>query len=267
MAIGLQRAARPDFFERHVRRLAWYTLFASIALLAPIARASLPTDLGLAGALAALVIAIAVFRLVTDVSRYVRQEQARRFEAAAASRHAGACLAAAAIHDRVANLLSVTVGYVEIVAEEEKLSEAGRQQTEQAVAAAIAATRAVSAYKQSLGCERELLTLADLPPVAESLGQTVAWQPVEGWSYNPRTRTVHAPDGMLVATVAPGIDGSSASTLGRMMTAAPAMWDVLGDAQHVGVSMLLHARQSRDVERDLRDVLDRINTLSDRIQP
>jgi hypothetical protein len=267
MAISLQPAARPDFFERHVRRLAWYTLFASIALLAPLARASLPTDLGLAGALAALVIAVAVFRLVTDVSRYVRQEHARRVEAAVASQHAGACLAAAAIHDRVANLLSVTVGYVEIVAEEEQLSEAGRQQAEQAVASAIAATRAVSAYKQSLGCEMEPQTSAGSSPLAEPPGQTVVWQPVDGWSYDPRTRTVHAPDGTLVATVAPGIDRSMASTVGRMMTAAPAMWDVLGDAQHVGVSLLVRTPQLRDVERELREVVDRINTLSDRVQP
>ena len=41
-------------------------------------------------------------------------------------------------------------------------------------------------------------------------------------------------DGVVVATVSPTLDRSSAMMTGRLMTNAPAIWEVLGDAQHLG---------------------------------
>ncbi len=152
MAVSLPRAPHSEFFERHIRRLGWYVLVASMALLIPLTRLDAPTDLSLVSALGAAIIVVTVFTVIRDVGRYVRQEQARRREAALASSRIGACDAAARIQDRIANLLSLTVGYVELLAEAEQLSPLARDQAERAVGAAMSASRAVSAFKESLGC-------------------------------------------------------------------------------------------------------------------
>jgi hypothetical protein len=269
MALSLPQASRPDFFERHIRRLAWYTLLASIALLTPIVRKSDSAETELVSALGAGVIVIAVLTVVRDVGRYVRQEQVRRQAAAAASQQAGACLAAATIHDRIANLLSVTVGYVELVGEAEQLSPLAREQAELAIQAALAATRAVSAFKESLGCE----ALAVQPPSPRGgLGASVrekrvTFRPGKSWVFDPHSRTIRTEEGVIVATISPILDRSSAMTTGRLMTGAPAMWEVLGAAQHLGISLLANRRWSRPVEVELRTVLERINSMTSHVQP
>jgi hypothetical protein len=268
MALSLPQASRPDFFERHIRRLAWYTLLASIVLLIPIARSSDSPDVEMASALGAAVIVIAVLTVVRDVGRYVRQEQERRRAAAVASQQAGACLAAATIHDRISNLLSVTVGYVELGGEAEQLSPLAREHTELAVQAALAATRAVSAFRESLGCEA--LAVSPLPPgrLRASLPEKrVTFRPGKAWAYDPHSRTIRTEDGVVVATVAPTLDRSSAMMTGRLMTDAPAIWEVLGEAQHLGVSLLANRKWTQPVEVELRSVLERINDLAGHVQP
>ena len=269
MALSLPQASRPDFFERHIRRLAWYTLLASIVLLIPMARGSNSPGFELASALGAAVIVIAVLTVVRDVGRYVRQEQVRRQATAVASQHAGACLAAATIHDRIANLLSVTVGYAELVADAEPLSPEARDHTERAVQAALAATRAVSTFRASLGCEAEPFHVP-APTLAASVGAAGEQPSTSGqdqaWAYDPNSRTIHTADGAVVATLSPTLDRSDAITTGRLMTNAPAMWAVLGDAQHLRAALLANRQLSSPAEVELRTVLERINALASHIQ-
>jgi hypothetical protein len=271
MAVTLPSTARTDFFERHIRRLAWYALLASIALLIPLTRVSLSPDLELVGALGAIVIVIAVFTVIRDVGRYVRQEQVRRRDAARASHHVGACLAAATIHDRVANLLSVTVGYVELVAEVEQLSPLAREQADRAVQAALSASRAVSAFKESLGCAPELAEVASFEAAALEplvIPERLTFRPGQRWAYDPFSRTIQSQDGVVVATISPALDRSSAMTAGRLMTESPAMWEVLGETQHLGVSLLTNITgANRAVEQELSTVLERINGLVSEVQP
>jgi hypothetical protein len=270
MAVSLHHASPPDFFERHIRRLAWYALLASIALLVPIVRTSASTDLNLVGALGALVIVVVVLTVVRDVGRYVRREQARRAESASAAEQTGACLAAATIHDRIANLLSVTVGYVELLAESEQLSPEARDQAERAVQAALSATRAVSGFKESLGCAAETgdtVALAAGGLRVTSHDQRLAFRPGETWVYEPHSRTMRSRDGVVVASISPTLDRTSAMTAGRLLAESPVMFEVLGDVQHLGATLLSNGTASRQVEVELRTVLDRINTLASQVQP
>jgi hypothetical protein len=269
MSLSLPQASRPDFFERHIRRLAWYTLLASVVLLIPITRKSDSPDIALATALGAAVLVTAVLTVVRDVGRYVRQEQVRRQTAVTAAQQLGACLAAATIHDRIANQLSVTVGYVELVGEAEQLSPLAREQAELAIQAALAATRAVSAFKESLGCE----ALAVQPPSPRGgLGASVrekrvTFRPGKSWVFDPHSRTIRTEEGVIVATISPTLDRSSAMMTARLMTDAPAIWEVLGEVQHLGVSLLANRKWSRPVEVELCTVLERINALAGHVQP
>lgn len=272
MALSLRHPVRPDFFERHIRHLAWYMLLASIVLLIPIARR--PDSPGfdeLTSGLGALVMVVAVLAVIRDVGRYVRQAQVRQHMAVDAARQTGACLAAAKIHDRIANLLSITVGYVELVEEMEPLSALGRDQTGRAIQAALAATRAVSEFKESLGC-------AGVPIEALPLGPTGGFEPLvqpeqvtlspgQAWVYEPQSRTIRTPDGVVLATLSPALDRSSATTTGRLITDAPVLWEVLGDTQHLGVSLLASRTWSRAKEAEVRAVVERINALVSHIQP
>jgi len=188
-----------------------------------------------------------------------------------AAQQAGACLAAATIHDRIANLLSVTVGYVELIGEAEQLSVLARDQADRAVQAALAATRAVSAFRESLGCAAEPLDVSAAGP-AGGLGtsaqqERVTFGPGEAWAYDPHSRTIRTGDGVVVATVSPTLDRSSAMMTAQLMTETPAIWEVLSDAQHLGASLLANRKWSRPIEVELRTILERINTLASRVQP
>ncbi|HEY0583285.1 MAG TPA: hypothetical protein VGE94_13965 [Chloroflexota bacterium] len=270
MALSLHQVApRPDLFERHIRRLAWYTLLASAALLIPIVRTSASPDLGLVGALAALVIVIAVLAVIRDVRRYVQAEQVRRREATLLSQHAGACSAAATIQDRISNLLSITVGYVELVAETERLSPLAHEQAERAIQSALAASRAVSVFKESLDChhvsEPQATATPGSPP--REIGMRLTFRPGQTWSYDPQSRTIQTEDGAVVATVSANVQRSSALTAGQLLSASMAMWDVLGDAQHLGMSLLADGLPDRSAEVELRTLLERINALAAHAQP
>jgi hypothetical protein len=229
MAVSLPRAPRTELFERHIRRLGWYMLIGSLALLIPVTRLATPTpiDLSLLAALGATIVVVTVFTVIRDVGRFVRQEQVRRREAAYASRRVGACQAAARLQDRIANFLSLTVGYTELLAEAEQLSPLAREQADKAVSAAMAASRAVSTFKESLGCAPEL----------------------DGWLLDgPRDR-------------------SSVGSVDRRLSAeAQTMWSLLGDTQHLGARLLADSGCNREAQAELQTLLERINTLATRLE-
>ncbi|MBV9168972.1 MAG: hypothetical protein JOZ81_02660 [Chloroflexi bacterium] len=165
MALSLPRKSNVPF-ERQVRHLAWFALVASIAMLVPLMRVGLAPELQLAMGLGASVIIVAVWMLVASVPRYVRQQQSRAYELAKASHLEGACQTAEAIQDRVANLLSITVGYAEFLVEDEELSVETRERAQQALDSALAAARVVSTFKEALGCEgRGGIDLAEAEPL------------------------------------------------------------------------------------------------------
>lgn len=229
MAISLQRAS-PARFDRHIKRLVWCALIGSLALLIPMTQIPTSANTGLVGGLGAIVVVVAGLAVVRDVSRYVRSEAARRAESTRRSRHYGACQAAEVIQDRVGNLLSLTVGYVDFLFEDEQLSQAGREQAERALESALAATRAVSTFRQSLGCG------------ASSL------------------RDWHA------AVAEP----PSANELARMRAAQfvgqrPAVHEALGEVQHLLATLLAAPRPEQEVER-VRTTLEHVNDLLQKLE-
>jgi hypothetical protein len=258
MALSLPRASRPEVFERHIKRLAWCALLAGIALLVPIVGASIPANLELAVALGASVLVVAVFAVVRDVDRYVREERVRQREVLVSSRQRGACEAASTIHDRVANLLSLTVGYVELLAEDELLSSTAREQAGRALDGALSAARMVSAYKQSLGCDGEVAA-PELPAARPS-------RPATRWWYDSNTRTLQDQQGGAVANLSPALDDTDALANGRLLAEAPLLWNVLADAQQLSIALLAGRTPSEVVDTQTRELLERINTLADRLE-
>jgi hypothetical protein len=265
VAVSIPETSSPKSFDRHIKRLVWCALMGSIALLVPVRWASSSIDSELTEALGATVVVVAALTVVRDVSRYVRYETARRREAARASLQAGACGAADAIQDRLTNLLSVTVGCVDLLAEGEQLPAEARQHAERALDSALAAARVVSAFRQSLGCESPSLSgsVQWRAPRAEA-GR--AGPPERAWHYDPDARTIIADDGALVARVSPLPDGSTEQRNGRLIADAPALWDVVGDAQQLAIALLADAASGHVEQARIREVLDRINAVTQRIE-
>jgi len=224
VAITFQRAS-PARFDRHIKRLVWCALIGSLALLVPVTQMSPSVNAGLLGGLGAVVVVVAGLAVVRDVSRYVRSEAARRAESTRRSRHYGACQAAEVIQDRVGNLLSLTVGYVDFLFEDEQLSTEGRERAERALESALAATRAVSTFRQSLGCG------------ASSL------------------RDWHA------AVVEPPSDDELARLqAARLVAQGPAVRDALGEVQHLLATLLMTPRPHQEVAR-VGTTLEHVNEL------
>jgi hypothetical protein len=270
MAVSFPSASSPKAFDRHIKRLVWCTLIGSIALLVPLARASSSIDAGLTEALGAIIVVIAAWTVVRDVTRYVRYETARRREAANASLQVGACRAADAIQDRVANLLSVTVGYVDFLAEDDRLPAEAREHAQRALDSALAAARAVSAFRQSLGCEsRPLADTAELAILEADNGRSTLAEPTTRrapWHYDPESRTIRAESGALVASISPLGDTATEARTGRFIAEAPALWDTLGAAQQLAISLLAGAPGGQTQEARIREVLDHINDVTQRVE-
>lgn len=270
MAISLPAASvsSPASFDRHIKRLAWCALLGSIALIVPELGPASYIGWGPTEALGAMVVVIAVLGVVRDISRYVRYESASRREAVRNSARAGACRAAEAIQDRVANLLSVTVGYVDFVAEDEHLSEKTLEQARQARDSALEAARAVSAFRRSLDCSAvatpEIGELRlQLTPGASRVKPAVTSGP---WSYDAATRTVHGEGGSVVATIKQLRDKSAEIRSGRLIAAAPALWDVLDETQRVALKLVAELDRSHAEMVRIRELLERINAVTDGIE-
>jgi hypothetical protein len=272
MSVSLVNTNRQDLV-RQIKRLAWFALLACIALLIPAALSSGGPQLQLAGDLAALVVVVAAWAGVRDVTRYVHQEQASRREATDASRRAGACVAADAIQDRVANLLSVTVGYIELMIEDQHLPAEVRGQADKALEGALAAARSVSTFRQTLGC-----TAQTAPPwlLGEGVQQLIAHEQTQPgalpiwtdapWFYEPATRQVTDPNGIVVAAVSSSLDRQTAIANGQLLAAAPVMWSTLAEAQQLGIAVLAGGERSESTEEHIRQLLQRVNDITARLQ-
>ena len=132
---------------RRVKRLIWFALVACLALIATLhAGSDVPEQLSVQVALA--VILVASWAVVMQVTVYLRGEDQRRAEESAAARLEGARLTASAMQDRIANKLSLTVGYTEFLLTDPRLPDDLREQAQKAMDGARAAAEQVSELKR-----------------------------------------------------------------------------------------------------------------------
>ena len=132
---------------RRVKRLIWFALVACVALIGTIeSRQELPAQLSIRLALA--VILVASWAIVLHVTSYLRTEDARRAAESEAARLEGARLTASAMQDRIANKLSLTVGYAEFLLTDPRLPEDLREHAQKAMDGARAAAEQMSELKR-----------------------------------------------------------------------------------------------------------------------
>jgi hypothetical protein len=270
MAVSLPRKTHAEF-ERHVKHLAWFALLASMVLLVPASRAGLTPQLDLLVGLGAAVLVVAIWTVIKAVPPYVEQQQSRAYELAKASHLEGACQTAEAIQDRVANLLSITVGYAEFLVDDEELPSDTRERAQHAVDSALAAARVVSTFKQALGCQgRAAVALPDseqvprvsipMPPRPRARQR----QPAD-WTYDAEQRRISGSDGTSIATLARELDGPTATACGQLMAEAPDLLALVEGTQQLGAKLLADGMLTRERAIDIRQLLDRINDVTARL--
>jgi hypothetical protein len=132
---------------RRVKRLIWFALVACVALIGTIeSQQELPSQLSTRLALA--VILVASWAIVMQVTAYLRAEDARRTAESEAARLEGARLTASAMQDRIANKLSLTVGYAEFLVTDPRVPEDLREHAQKAMDGAKAAAEQMSELKR-----------------------------------------------------------------------------------------------------------------------
>jgi hypothetical protein len=132
---------------RRIKRLIWFALVACVALIGTLeSQTQLPTQLSTRLALA--VILVASWAIVMQVTVYLRAEDARRVAESEAARLEGARLTASAMQDRIANKLSLTVGYAEFLVTDPRLPEDLREHAQKAIDGARAAAEQMSELKR-----------------------------------------------------------------------------------------------------------------------
>lgn len=132
---------------RRVKRLIWFALVACLALIGTLeTNQDVPEQLSIRLALA--VILVASWAIVMHVTVYLRTEGARRAEEAEAARLEGARMTASAMQDRIANKLSLTVGYAEFLVTDPRLPEDLREHAQRAMDGARAAAEQMSELKR-----------------------------------------------------------------------------------------------------------------------
>ncbi|MBV9169824.1 MAG: hypothetical protein JOZ81_07050 [Chloroflexi bacterium] len=132
---------------RRVKRLIWFALIACVALLAGLDTRPELTE-QVATRLSLVVILVASWTIVVEVSVYLRREETRRAAESEAARLEGARLTASAMQDRIANKLSLTVGYAEFLVTDPRLPEDLREQAQKAMDGARAAAEQMSELKR-----------------------------------------------------------------------------------------------------------------------
>ena len=132
---------------RRVKRLALVVIVSCLSLGAAL---TLSNELSgdMRAALALLVAVVASWAIVNEVTGHIRWERANRDASAQAARLEGARLTATAMQDRIANKLSLTVGYCEFLANDARLPSDLREQAEKAMMGARAAAETVSELKR-----------------------------------------------------------------------------------------------------------------------
>jgi hypothetical protein len=132
---------------RRVKRLIWFALIACVALIGTLeTNQALPQQLSVRLALA--IILVASWAIVMHVTVYMRTEDARRAAAAEAARLEGARMTASAMQDRIANKLSLTVGYAEFLVTDPRLPDDLREHAQRAIDGARAAAEQMSELKR-----------------------------------------------------------------------------------------------------------------------
>lgn len=141
-----QYTATP-YVLRRVKRLIWFALVACVALIGSLETSQeLPHQLSVQLALG--VILIASWAIVMHITVYLRAEDARRAAESEAARLEGARMTASAMQDRIANKLSLTVGYTEFLVTDPRLPEDLREQAQRAMDGARAAAEQMSELKR-----------------------------------------------------------------------------------------------------------------------
>ncbi|GAC1316448.1 MAG: hypothetical protein NVSMB2_09300 [Chloroflexota bacterium] len=132
---------------RRVKRLIWFALVACVALIGTLeGRQDFPQQLSIRLALA--IILVASWAIVIQVTVYLRAEDTRRQQEAEAARLEGARLTASAMQDRIANKLSLTVGYAEFLVTDPRLPDDLREHAQRAMDGARAAAEQMSELKR-----------------------------------------------------------------------------------------------------------------------
>jgi hypothetical protein len=132
---------------RRVKRLIWFALVACVALIGTLDNAQdLPQQLSVRLALG--IILVASWAIVIHVTVYLRAEDARRAAESEAARLEGARITASAMQDRIANKLSLTVGYAEFLVTDPRLPEDLREHAQRAMDGARAAAEQMSELKR-----------------------------------------------------------------------------------------------------------------------
>jgi hypothetical protein len=150
MAASLPRA-RPQPFAQHIRRLCWFALVAGVVITARAIQPAGQTAPAIT-LLAVVVFLAAIWTIATHVGGYARREQARQRQAVETAWRAGACQAATTIQDRLANRLSLALGYAEFLVEDGRLPDDAREQARKVMDGAMAAAQIVSAVRTEFGC-------------------------------------------------------------------------------------------------------------------
>jgi hypothetical protein len=133
-----------------LRRIKRLTLFALVACLALVSTVEGPQELPqqLSVRLALVIILVASWAIVAQVAWYIRGEDARLRAESQAARLEGARATASAMQDRIANKLSLTVGYTEFLVTDPRLPEDLREQAQKAMDGARAAAETMSELKR-----------------------------------------------------------------------------------------------------------------------
>ena len=79
------------------------------------------------------------------------------------------------------------------------------------------------------------------------------------WQYDATTRTVMGRDGVAVALILAQDDRDIVEANGRLIEAAPALLEALGEAQELSASLLAQRSWTRQTEELVRQTLERIN--------
>ncbi len=139
-------AATPNVLRR-IKRLIWFALVACVALIGTFeSNQDLPQQLSVRLALA--IILVASWAIVMHVTVYLRAEDSRRVAESEAARLEGARMTASAMQDRIANKLSLTVGYAEFLVTDSRLPEDLREYAQRAMDGAKAAAEQMSELKR-----------------------------------------------------------------------------------------------------------------------
>jgi hypothetical protein len=132
---------------RRVKRLIWFALVACVALIGTMETSPELTQ-QLSARLALAVILVAGWAIVVHMTLYLRAEDVRRVAESEAARLEGARLTASAMQDRIANKLSLTVGYTEFLVTDPRLPDDLREHAQRAMDGARAAAEQMSELKR-----------------------------------------------------------------------------------------------------------------------